>query len=179
MQKAVCRFAIILVVSLFVQGQTHYPDSFHMEEPIRSPAKIPTAVFRQILRSDDNLLRVDETVLHFKSRISGTLIDLNSDKRPDFLVQGNDGANITGFWLFRNIKGRQQLVLYTTGLALDLLRHKHNGLRDIEAVCATAVTLSSAIYRFNGQKYRAHTCWSEDMGKDPGKRPKNFYRCSQ
>lgn len=139
---------------------------------------MPGAVFRQILRSDDNLLWVDETVSHFKSRIKGTFIDLNSDERPDFLVQGNDGANITGFWLFRNIKGRQHLVLYTHGLGLDLLKHKHNGLRDIETAYATAVTLSSAIYRFDGRKYRAHTCWSENMGEDPDRRPKKFYRCS-
>jgi hypothetical protein len=167
--------------SLFAQrhASARFPTTFQMEEPIASPKKISSAVLRQILRSDDTLLWVDETIAHLRTRINGTFIDLNGDRIKDFLVQGTDGANITGFWIFRNVGGRQRLVLYTRALGIYLLRDRHHGFRDIDVGAATAVTLCRTLYRFNGNHYIPKRCWTENMGDPEGNRSRSYFRCSR
>ncbi|HEU5237263.1 MAG TPA: hypothetical protein VFU37_08995, partial [Pyrinomonadaceae bacterium] len=96
-------------------------------------------------------------------RVQGSLVNLDNDGRPDLLVQGDDGANITGFWLFHNSKHRWKLVLATRALGLSLEKTYTNGLRDVTIEAASAVTLWGAKYEFLLDKYVPRKCWEQNL----------------
>ena len=156
------------------QGYHRLPNTFQMEEKIVHPIPIPETAFHQLWVSDHNRY-IDDTPQRLRQRLAGAKIDLDGDSRLDLLVQGDNGANITGFWIFHNEGKRQRLVLDTRGLGLFLLKRSHHGLRDIEVGAATATTLHTAIYRFDGRRYSSAVCWLEDLGVDHAK--KHYVSC--
>jgi hypothetical protein len=167
---------LLMVIAAVAQNKTvfRYGNSFQLEEPIKNPVKLPKRVLSRVYKGHTYH---DQSINEFEKTVAGTFIDLGGDKHRDFLVQGDSGANITGFWLFRNVGEKQELVLNTRALGINLLGTRHKGLRDIGAAAATAITLSSVIFHFNGTEYRPYRCWSEDLGQE-SKRPKRtFYRC--
>ena len=139
---------------------------FGMEEPIRRRVKVARYVIEQMVRSEraEGLdVRAD-----IASDADGALVNLNDDGKDDLLMRADPGANITGFWLFRNTGRRWELVLYTVALNLSVKKTRTNGFHDVEVVALSAVKGWVALYKFDGVKYKPGGCWEHDlgMGKD-------------
>jgi len=75
----------------------------------------------------------------------------------DLVVVGKSllqGANVTTFWVFtRGISGTK-LVLSVPAHDLAIETSRTKGYRDIKVMMATAGRVSSAMFRFDGQKYQ-------------------------
>lgn len=164
---ALC-FVILLVCSVAsAQRRRAGQVSFGMEESIERPVRVPQYVIREIIRSEEHIA--------FMDRFEGTLVNLNNDGRPDLLVQGDPGANITGFWVFRNTGRKWQLVLYTRALSLNLERTYRNGFRDVSVVAASAVMSFGADYRFNSRRYVPRRCGEQRIEEGARRR---YISCS-
>jgi hypothetical protein len=136
---------------------------FSMDEKIRPRLKVPRYVIAQMVRSerqDDRTISADEVA----DGAVGAPVNLNDDGREDLLVRADPGANITGFWLFRNTGRRWEIVLYTVALGVTIKRTRTNGFHDVEVVAASAVTGWEALYKFDGARYKPAGCWEHDLG---------------
>ena len=100
----------------------------------------------------------------FMHQLEASLIFLNYDTKPELLVQGPLGANVTTFRLYRHINGRWDEVLNTVAHDLLIERRVTNGYHNIATACMTAVTLSEATFKFNGRRYSPHNCTVMEMG---------------
>lgn len=139
-----------------------------MESAIKRRVKVPRYVIEEMARAERGeglTVRAD-----IADDADGALVDLNDDNKDDLLVRAEPGANITGFWLFRNTGRRWELVLYTVAAGLSIKKTHTNGFHDVEITAASAVKGWQAIYKFGSAKYRPVGCWEYDLGvsKDGG-----------
>lgn len=136
---------------------------FVMGEPIRHRVKVPRYVIEQVARSE----RRDGqpiSAAEIASDAAGALVNLNDDGRDELLVRADPGANITGFWLFRNTGRRWELVLYTVAHDLAIKKSRTKGFHDVEVEALSAAKGWVALYKFDGVKYRPGGCWEHDLG---------------
>lgn len=137
---------------------------FSVEGSIKNPVEIPNAVLRRLAQDgqfqrcyDDIEKRTEKPSM--QEWFSAAAVRLDGDARADLVVKAEHpcllGANIGPFWVFRNAgRGRYSLVLDLSTLSLHVLRTKTNGLRDIRISAATAQEVLTAVYKFDGKKYR-------------------------
>jgi len=175
-------FLLVIVLAIGVGSavsqalNTRYQREFGAEVDVARPVKLPSGVLRQILANGAGLY-VDESPSQFKKRVVGTFVDLDGDKNRDFLVQGDNGANTTGFWLFRNTKGRMRLVLHVRALGLWIKSKRSRGVRTVEAGAASASRYWGAQYIFARGRYSPIKCWEEEfVGGDAAKKMR-YYPC--
>ena len=154
------------------KAKTEYQKEFGAEIDVVRPVELPDGVFKQILENGGGLY-VDESPAQFRKRIVGTFIDLDGDKNQDFLVQGDNGANITGFWLFRYSGGRMRLVLHVRALGLWIGPKSSRGIKIVEAGAASASMYWGARYVFARGRYSPIKCWEEDLLT----RKRRLFRC--
>ncbi len=127
---------------------------------------MPRYVVEQMVRSerDDGQEVDDERAADIASSAEGTLVNLNDDKRDDLLVRADSGANITGFWLFRNMGRGWELFLFTVAADLFIRKTRTGGFHDVRIAAASAVTGWEATYKFDGTKYKPGACAEHDLG---------------
>lgn len=146
--------------------------TFGMETPIRAPRGVPAYVLRQMAEAGDEVK---------PESVEGSLVNLNNDGKPDLIVQGDGGANVTGYWVFHSVGGRWVLVLHVRAFGLSVDKTFTNGYRDISASAMTAVTIMGATYNFDLEKYRPRECWNqsiEEYERSKGKRV-NYTKCTE
>jgi hypothetical protein len=143
--------------------QLRYQTEFGYEGQIRRKVKVPRYVIEQMIRSE-RAEGFSPSADTFASNVDGSLVNLNDDGRDDLLVRADPGANIIGFWLFRNTGRRWELVLYTVTLGLSIEKKRTNGFHDIEITAASAAKAWVALYKFDGTKYKPRGCWEHDLG---------------
>ena len=166
--------ATFLLGLIEAQAQTGKQTSFGMETDIKRKYRIPRAVIAQIVKNEE--LYSTEDINRLAEKLEGSLVNLNRDRQPDLFIQGDNGANITGFWLFRNMGSKWKMVLYSRAAWLDIKRTLTKGFYDVEIHAASAVTMWGSVYKFDGVKYVPRGCWESDMQQRRQK--KNYYRCS-
>lgn len=135
---------------------------FGAEVAIRRPVEIPADVLL-ILREDkrnQNCLQEGESPTSITtSWFVGSRIHLNGHSQRDLVITAKNtcllGANLVPFWVFRNTSPGHELVLSASALVLDVLNTKTNNYRDIRTGKATARTVQTVIFKFDGKKYRA------------------------
>lgn len=174
-------FVLIALVSSLAMPQKvniQYQREFGAEIDIDRPKKVSDDILNQVLENGGELY-VDESPLQFRKRIVGTFIDLDGDTNRDFLVQGDDGANVSGFWLFRNTNGRMRLVLHVRALGLSLGSMKSRGVREVVAGAASASTYWGSRYVFSRGRYRPVKCWEEELIEDEATRKKRYFPCRE
>ena len=143
------------------QARTREQTLFGAEEEISRPVKVPGDVL-QILRQDRRNQRhlpkgqsPDEMP---ETWFIASEIHLNDDYLVDMVVMAANpqlfGANIVPFWVFRNTRQGHQLALSVSTFGLEVLKTKTSGYRDIRTSAATANKLLTAVYSFDGTKYR-------------------------
>jgi hypothetical protein len=66
------------------------------------------------------------------------------------------GANVASFWIFRKTAAGYSLVFDESVHDLEVLESRTNGYRDIRTTSATAVSVTTLLFRFNGEKYELY-----------------------
>jgi hypothetical protein len=90
------------------------------------------------------------------SWFSTSVVNLSPDNGRHLLVMAIGplrGANVTHFWIFQTTSRGYRLVLNAPAHDVIVKNTTSFGLRDIELVSMSAVTLSRAVCRFNGKHY--------------------------
>jgi hypothetical protein len=134
---------------------------FGAEVAIRKPVEIPPDVL-SILREDkrnQTCLRDGESLTNITSSwFVGSRIHLSVDGDVDLVVTARNkcllGANLVPFWVFRSRPQAHELVLSVSALGLDVLNTKTNNYRDIRTGAATAQSVRTVIFKFDGKEYR-------------------------
>jgi len=170
--------AVVASIAAPQKAKKQYQHEFGAEVDVRRPVHLPGRVFRQVLKNGGGLY-VDESPAQFKKRVVGTFIDLDGNARRDFLVQGDHGANITGFWLFRNVNGRMRLVLHVRALSLWIGPKSSQGVKVVEAGAASASRYWGVRYVFAKGQYRPIKCWEEEFVIDEAAKKKRRFPCSR
>jgi len=135
---------------------------FGAEVAIRKAVEIPIDVL-SILREDkrnQTCLKDGESPMSITSSwFVGSRIHLHGNGDADLVVAAKNpclfGANLVPFWVFRNTPHGHELVLNVSALSLDVLNTKTNNYRDIRTARATARSVRTVIFRFDGKEYRA------------------------
>lgn len=157
-----------------IRAQKAAQTSFGMEMKIKKSQRIPRYIVKQIIKNEESFAAGD--IDDLSKRLKGSLVNLNNDRKPDLFVQGDDGANITGFWLFRNAGAKWELILYSRAAWLDIKNVKSKGFRNVEIHAASAVRMWGSRYEFDGAKYIPKRCWEEiETGK---KIKREYFQCS-
>ena len=181
LSKFYISFVLIPLVAYSVVAQkvnSRYQREFGAEIDIDRPKEVSDDILNQVLENGGDLY-VNESPLQFRKRIIGTFIDLDGDVNRDFLVQGDDGANVSGFWIFRNTNGRMRLVLHVRALGLSLDSKKSRGVREVVAGAASASKYWGARYVFKQGRYRPVKCWEEELIEDEATRKKRYFPCRE
>ena len=180
-----CVAAILLPPSVpapAAQRRVARQTEFGMDTPIRRKVRVPGYVLQQMMEAirRQGYTVTAETVADIASEARGSLVNLDDDGRDDLLVQGDPGANITGFWLFRNAGRRWGLVLYAVAHNLTIKRGLTRGYHDVEVVALSAAKGWGANYEFDGTRYKPAGCWERDLGvgKDGLWGPPKSVECS-
>jgi hypothetical protein len=152
---------------------------FGYEGRMRRKVKVPRYVIEQMI-SSERAEGSSPSADTFASNVDGKLVNLNDDGKDDLLVRADPGANITGFWLFRNAGRRWELVLYTVTLNLSIKKTRTNGFHDVEITALSAVKGWVALYKFDGVKYKPRGCWEHELGvgKNGEWGPAKPFQCS-
>lgn len=160
-----------------VSAKSHTPQSdpeqtvFSAEdERVKHPVLIPNEVLA-ILRGDGLVKReLDYAGIAPEnlpaSWFSASEIALRSPGERDLIVAAEGplvGANVDTFWVFIYSGNGYTLVLTIPALGLSVKNSRTNGYRDIEAAAATAVKITTASFRFDGQEYKIYSSKTEDI----------------
>jgi hypothetical protein len=152
------------------QARTEEQTVFESETKIERPVPVPDDVLR-ILRQDKR----NQTCLGKRESLDkipaswfvASEIDLNYDQIPDLVVVAVNpclfGANINPFWVFRKTDRGYEAALRVYALALELLKTRTNGFRDIRTSAATAVEVTTTTYTFDGRRYRPRRSRTEPI----------------
>ena len=140
-------------------AQTNKARNFSIEESMGKTVKIPKRVMALLLaqpRVKEYLENNEENKQELLDGFEAALIDLDSHGAHDVVVKNGvlDGANTGPFWIFTKTASNYRLVLSVTAHDMTISQKKTNGYRNIAAATMTAMEVSTANYRFNGNKYR-------------------------
>jgi hypothetical protein len=149
------------------QVQTHFSAE---DESVNRPVPVPEAVMA-ILRQDkfvrdemenENLAPNGLPASWF----SAGEVHLGGQSAKDLIVEGVGplrGANVITYWVFIS-KGQEYL------LALSVPTHdlivktsRSSGYRNLESLRATAVTVTTVSFRFDGKQYREYSAKTENI----------------
>jgi hypothetical protein len=142
----------------------HEQVRFGLEEPVIRTVPVPNAVLG-ILKTD-SVVSTSGCVDQGQSspdKISASWfeaseIHLSRPSEVDLLVKAKDGclfgANIGPFWIFKNAPEGYELLLQVNVLAVELLRNKTNGYRNVSAGAVAGGKAVFVLYKFDGRKYR-------------------------
>ncbi|MGP8185302.1 MAG: hypothetical protein ACLQKY_04465 [Terracidiphilus sp.] len=167
--------AVLVLGRVPVEGQKTTPhreqtDFSAEDEGVKQSVSIPDSVLA-ILRQDKFVRDVleNENVAPDKlpaSWLSAAEVQLGGLGEKDLIVEGEGplrGANVITFWVF--VRNSQEYVLALTIPAHDLIvkKSRFNDYRNIETLGATAVTVTTVFFRFDGHRYRQHAARTEDI----------------
>jgi hypothetical protein len=133
--------------------------------------KVPETVTRDLDDEDRNCVVSDGGI---NKHVQAELISLAAKNSREVLVRGSGlclcGAQNCGFWIYRRLAGRYELLLKGIG-ANKVMRGRTlaNGYRDVIAQShASAIQTIVRTYRFDGRKYLLHRCVSRDYFDEQG-----------
>jgi hypothetical protein len=168
--------ALFLVVSVKARPQAVQPlpaEQTHFsaeDETVKRPATIPPEVLaqlaqdppvRKVMRGSDPLLKQPPATW-----FSASVVHLAGPDEKDLVVEAEGelaGANVTNFWIFRQLSGGAQLVLNGPAHDLTIMRSRWNGLLEIELDPATATKFHRVGLRFDGAHYTVFSDKWEDI----------------
>jgi|GEM_PF-1629288 len=144
---------------------------FALESPMARTVRVPPAVLQQLAAHHDVKDFLDGTrgsAAEVLGDFEAAPAHINTDGAEDLVVRNSrlDGANIGPFWLFTRSAHGYNLVFFTRGLGISILKPVAHGYHDLKVSSATAGELFETWYRFDGREYRAKECTSTDLSTD-------------
>jgi hypothetical protein len=135
---------------------------------VKRPVQIPQEVIR-ILQQDDMVRNVAEDQKVALDKLpaewfSASRIELGRGGPRDLVVAAEGplaSSNVTSFWVFVHQAHGFHLALMLPAHDLVVKSTRSHGYRDIDALAATAVTVSTVRFHFDGQSYLAYRSTSE------------------
>jgi hypothetical protein len=112
--------------------------------------------------STDGLKGLDREVLRKLFEVAPA--ELTDQVEEDYVALGNglmSGTDNSWFWIVRVRNGKVDVLLFTNGLAVELLHHKTKGYRDIREGWAGNSGSVTRIYRYSGAMYELASEHSE------------------
>jgi hypothetical protein len=175
-RASLATLAIALGVSGFrslCQGVPALREQRHFsaeDEGVKNPSTIPDEVMA-ILRNDrlvQNVAKDQEIPLDKvpATWFSASRIKLGGAGPTDLIVAAEGplaGGNVDVFWVFIQQNGSFKQALMLPAHDLIVKNTVSHGYRDIEALAATAVTVSTGRFRFNGKVYKRYTSKTDDI----------------
>jgi hypothetical protein len=156
--KPILLIGLILLSGLPLMAQRH----FYLEDRFNFKAKIPRDVSNLLLQE---IKRRHLCCLNGLSDISpwfsAARIDLGGPGSALILASDHgclNGADNNWFWVFLKRQKRYRMVLTGGTLSVDVVRSTSFGLHNIETNVATANTLYTNVYKFNGSVYKPRMC---------------------
>jgi hypothetical protein len=145
-------------------------------KPVQKPVVVPEGLV-EALRLDKIALNVAKPCLREQhlDQIPGpwfvaSEVHLDGPDEVDLVVLPRNacliGANVGPFWLARKTPQGFQIVFSSGGHDLEILRTRSGGFRDIRLESATATTLLTTTFKFNGQSYQPHQKTSRPIDPD-------------
>lgn len=160
--------ALLIYLSVCGQGSTQIKQPLPSEqmqfsaedEGVKRPVAIPDDVLA-ILSKDEFIRDVLEDEKPAVGKLpqawfSASAIHLGGPNETDLVVLGEGplrGANVITFWVFRPTPHGHELVLTAPAHDLIVKNKRWKGYQEIELASATAVQLTSVLFRWNGRKY--------------------------
>ena len=144
---------------------------FSAESPdVLRPVVIPTDILG-LLKNDarvrDTLAYEGISSSHLPlSWFSAAVVHLGDHAERDVVIVAKPpliGANTTTFWVFRPGSYGYVLVLRAAAHDLTLQRTRWRGYREIELAGETASTITTALFRFDGTRYRKYKQMTKDI----------------
>ncbi len=131
------------------------------DDPIvKHPVSLSAAEIAALSRDDLMRQELDQNppILRVTGEgLEASVIHLHGSRERDLVVIGAGepfiGANVGPFWIIRDLPTGPKVVFRAITLQLNILKTSSHGLRDVEAVAATAVTDTQTQFRFNGTQY--------------------------
>ncbi len=137
---------------------------------VERPASLPSEVVA-ILAQDSSVREILESEQLSADKLPtswflASEVHLNGPRERDLVVVATGlltGANVTTYWIFRPQGGGFKLLLSAPAHTLVIKKTRSNGFNDIELLSATAVHVSTVLFRFQGGTYRAAGSKEEDL----------------
>jgi len=135
----------------------------------KATAKERKDIFRLIVANDTGIKEEIEngaTAAALESGMTVVKRDINGDRQPEYFVEIYSGgicgalANCPD-WVYQKTGNKYRLLLRTFGRELTPEKTSTNKYRDLRSNGGdTAERDSFSIYKFNGNKYKAKSCFS-------------------
>jgi hypothetical protein len=140
------------------------------DEGARHPVSIPAEVMT-ILGNDKRVQSVAENENIPMDKVpsewfSASAIHLGGPDRRDLIVVARGplaGANVDVFWVFIHEKQGFRLALMVPAHDLVVKSARTHGYRNIEASGATANTITTAQFKFDGETYEEYVSTTDDI----------------
>ncbi|HXR40737.1 MAG TPA: hypothetical protein VN776_16655 [Terracidiphilus sp.] len=141
-----------------------------IDDGVNNPIAIPPRVLT-LLANDEVVgdLLADQNVTPTNlpaSWFSAAQVHLGPKGSKDVIVMGEGllrGANIIPFWAFVHDGEGFRLALTVRALDLEVKRTRSRGYLDLEANAATARTVTTFKFRFDGNEYKESSEKTEDI----------------
>lgn len=136
---------------------------FENAQPPSDPVLDALLSSQEARSSSDDLEGLDREAK--RKLFEAVRVDLTGRGEEDYVVLGNDpmgGADNHWFWIVRVSEGRAQILLFTQGLTVQLLRKRTNDYRDIKESWGGNSGSVTRIYRYRGSAYVLATEHSEE-----------------
>ena len=124
------------------------------------PADIPNNVLDALWVSKEVQSERDESKdlnrETFAKYFKAIVIHLSNPKEIDYVLLSESpvgGVDAPWFWIVRFDHAHSKAIFFTFANGFEILRTRNNGYPDIRSDAATASTIYTEIYHYDGQKY--------------------------
>lgn len=161
--------AIFIFISAHANAQI---TSFNCERKIKNQAPIPTAILTILQKAEeinvsDRYGFSDKDVNGFASA-EGAYVTLQQNGAKAMIVQGVDGADNVGVWLFEQQRRQWKLIFHDRGLKITLLKMPVRGHRKIVFSACWANGCYERSYKYINGTYQQYACVEiTDAGRKP------------
>jgi hypothetical protein len=150
-----------------VKEQTHFSaEDASVQHPVRIPAEVMA-----ILRNDERVRNVLESENLRPDALpepwfSVAEVHLGPPHEVDYIVAGEGpmmGANISPFWVVIHNANGFRLALFLGAHDLEVGRTRSNGYQGLTTYGATASTVTTVHFRFDGSEYKESSEKTENI----------------
>ncbi|PQJ11753.1 hypothetical protein CJD36_008130 [Flavipsychrobacter stenotrophus] len=163
--------AIIMFISTYANAQI---TSFNCERKKKNRAPIPKTILAILQKVEqinvsDRYGFSDKEVNGFASA-EGAFVTLQQNGAKAMIVQGVDGADNVGVWLFEEQHGQWKLIFHDRGLKITLMKMPVHGHRKVVFSACWANGCHERSYKYINGTYQQYSCTEiTDAGRKPCK----------